>query len=217
MVIQILLRALSQTLCVFHDWLIPTFAPFGQTPPAVPDFKPSAALDKRQNNSCVVATLQQCSSDPPILKRKWIPTVHNNKRVPVSSIEDGEDPRKMASNGCMEPQAAPTLSWIYEEAGISCGDPQNEDGSSSIKGKISVGKDRRGRMRTMASNGLKYANGLASNGLKSANELASIGRISTSWLQMELDDIDEIWLSKSYAQLQVLLGFIFLNADLRLF
>ena len=80
----------------------------------------------RQNNSCVVATLQQCSSDPPILKRKWIPTIRNKQHVPVSSIEDGEDPRKMASNGCAEPQAAPTLSWIYEEAGISCGDLQNE-------------------------------------------------------------------------------------------
>ena len=46
--------------------------------------------------------------------------------VPVSSIEDGEDPCKMALNGCTEPQAAPTLSWIHEEAGISCGDLQNE-------------------------------------------------------------------------------------------
>ena len=184
----------SQTLRCASATLSSKFAPFGQTPPPTdqPDFKPSTALDDRQNNSCVVATPQQCSSDPPIVKRKWIPTIRNKQHVPVSSIEDGEDPRKMASNGCAEPQAAPTLSWIYEESGISCGDLQNEDGSSSIGGNISVGKDRRWRMRTMASNGLKYANGLASNGLKSANELASIGRISTSWLQIELDDIDEI-------------------------
>ena len=118
----------SQTLRCASATLSSKFAPFGQTlPPAVqPDFKPSAALDERQNNSCVVATLQQCSSDPPILKRKWIPTIRNKQLVPVSSIEDGEDPRKMALNGCTEPQAAPTLSWIHEEAGISCGDLQNE-------------------------------------------------------------------------------------------
>ena len=118
----------SQTLRCASATLSSKFAPFGQTlPPAVqPDFKPSAALDERQNNSCVVATLQQFSSDPPILKRKWIPTIRNKQLVPVSSIEDGEDPRKMALNGCTEPQAAPTLSWIHEEAGISCGDLQNE-------------------------------------------------------------------------------------------